>query len=405
MRSRWAVLLTGALLLAFGGTAGAQEPATARQDTWNARQAGLTVLAQDAGRGGRGVTVAVLDTWVDVSHPDFEGRAQSGADCVAGLCRAGQTRDACDHGTHVAGTVASSSYGAAPEATVLPIRVLRFDEASDECIGEPEDVAAGIRYALARGARVINLSLGADTTGTDDGPLAEAVGAAAAAGAVVVLSAGNGAVPVADGYGSEALVVAATTANGSLPAYSQRGGGVDLAAPGGDAVDGTCSESTCVTSLFPSGGYAVAAGTSMSAPMVSGVAALLLAQRPSRSGGDVTELLLGTTRSSDGGGAGLLDASAALGVTPTVPRPAATPVPPAGVVPLALVPPQTQRGPAPPGASLPPSSPQLRPDPVSLGPVTTVQNDLDPVPLGLGVGALLLILAAGTATVLVRRTL
>lgn len=388
---RRAVVLAVALAMAGGGAASAQRPALDRQDTWEAQQADLTRPTQQAGRGGLGITVAVLDTWVDVAHPDLQGRASAGAECIDGTCRAGQTRDACDHGTHVAGTIASSSYGAAPEATLLPIQVLQFDKASGACLGEPQDVAAGIRYALARGARVINLSLGADIIDTDDGPLPEAVRAAANAGTVIVLSAGNGEVPVGEPYGDEALVVAATDASGALADYSQRGRGVDLAAPGGDALRGACSASSCVTSLFPDGRYALAAGTSMSAPLVSGVAALLLAQRPDRTSSDVTELLTGTTKPLAGAGGGLLDASAALGVTAAVPRPPDT-------VPFSLAPPQaTTSNPSGPGGS------RIGPDPVSLKPISVQGGATGEVPIGLSLSALLLILGTGAAATIVSR--
>lgn len=386
------VLLIAATMSVFAlsGAADAHPTAMTRQDTWHAQQADVSVGAQAAGRDGRGVIVAVLDTWVDIAHPDLQGRALTGADCVGGTCRPGQTQDGCDHGTHVAGTVGSSSFGVAPQVTVLPVRVLS-ENASGACLGRPEDVAAGIRYALENGAQVINLSLGPDTTDTRSGPLPAAVDAAWSAGAVVVLSAGNGAVPVADVYGNGALVVAATAANAGLAAYSQRGRGIDLAAPGGDATGPNCSQSTCITSLFPEGRYAVAAGTSMAAPLVSGVAALLLAQRPSRTAADVVALLVGTARTLPGAGAGLVDAAAALDVTPAVPRPASPTPPPAATSP-----------PPAPGAPPHTSTSQARPAPVSLGPST--QPDPREVPVGLGVGALLVLVAAGTATVVVRGT-
>lgn len=354
----------GLACLALTGPASAQSAAIGGPDPWHHRQVGLSAAAQEAGSGGRGVTVAVLDTWVDGTHADFGGRVRTGADCTGGTCRTGQTPDTCAHGTHVAGIVGASSFGAAPQVTVLPVQVLGRDAASGECTGGPQDVAAGIRYALDQGAQVLNLSLGVETTGTDDGHMSAAVEAAAAAGAVVVFSAGNGSVPVAEVYGSKALVVAATAPDGALASYSQRGGGVDLAAPGGDAVDGACTRSTCITSLFPQGQHAVAAGTSMSAPLVSGVAALLLAQQPDRTGQDVAGLLRGTATPLSGAGAGLLDAAAALGVTPGAPAPSAEQA-------------------------------------VSLGPARPLSTD--PAPIGLGVGALVLVVAAGTATVLAGR--
>lgn len=318
MKRLLAGLVMALLLVPTAGAQAAALPATGGatlQKTWSSDQ----VRAPEArlrGRSGAGITVAVLDTWIDGAHPDFEGRVLVGADCVGGTCVPGERSDQCDHGTHVAGTLASSSFGIAPRARILPIRVLAYDPASGDCTGRPSDVAAGIAYAVSQGAKVLNLSLGADVPGLASGPLPKAVAAAVAQGVVVVFSAGNGNVPVADVYGGKALVVAATGPSGALASYSQRGQGVSIAAPGGDALHGnTCTREDCITSLYPGGKYAVAAGTSMAAPVVSAVAAMLFAQDPNRSGQAVRAQILRTARSLAGAGAGLIDAAAALGVT------------------------------------------------------------------------------------------
>jgi subtilisin family serine protease len=307
-------LLAAAAVLAGVATSGSPAAAagTALQSTWHADQARIPE-ARAAGRGGADITVAVLDSWVDAAHRDFEGRVLAGADCVGAPCRPGPApRDGCDHGTHVAGTVASSSYGVAPRATVLPVRVLSYDAAAHGCVGRPDDVAAGIRWAVANGARVVNLSLGPDEAPLLGGSasLPSAVAEAARAGVLVVFSAGNTGLAASQRYGDDALVVAATGPDGALASYSQPG---DIAAPGGDPADpDVCSRSDCVTSLFPGNGYSVAAGTSMAAPHVSGVAALLLGQDGSRTREQVLQQLKGSVR----GEARLIDARAALGVQP-----------------------------------------------------------------------------------------
>lgn len=323
--------LAAALLAGLTLTSAASAAGRAEIRTWHGDQIHL-YAAEQAGREGAGITVAVLDTWVDTSHPDFEGRAQGAVDCVGGRCRPGQVRDSCTHGTHVAGTVAASSFGVARKATVLPVQVLTADGKGD-CTGVPSDVAAGIDYAVSHGAEVINLSLGPDVPGLgSSSAIPASVHRAAQAGVVVVFSAGNADLPVAQSYGSDALVVAATGPNGRLTSYSQHGAGVSVAAPGGqpDAQD-VCTQADCVTSLYPGGQYAVAAGTSMAAPHVSGLAALLLGQRPTRGREDVLARITGTAHPLSGAGAGLIDAAAALGVGAAAgpsrtPAPAAPPV-------------------------------------------------------------------------------
>jgi subtilisin family serine protease len=326
-------VLPAALLATFALGVPVASASLGTQATWHGQQIRL-YDAQPAGRSGQGVVVAVLDGWIDRSHPDFGGRALRGADCTSGTCVAGQTRDNCgsEHGTHVAGTVASSSFGVAPRATLLPVRVLT-DDGSGGCTGTPAHVAAGIRWAMQQGAKVLNLSLGPDVGGLGaSGTIATAVHEAASAGAVVVFSAGNAAKPISQTYGSDALVVAATAPDGKIADYSQYGAGISVAAPGGQPTKSgcdageqeCCTQALCITSLYPGGEYAVAAGTSMAAPHVSGLAALLFGQTPSRSRQSVLDRIRGTAHPLSGAGSGLIDASAALAVQKPAPRPAET---------------------------------------------------------------------------------
>ena len=429
--------LTGclALLAGTGLVASAALPAVAAtsvQQTWHADQARVPD-ARSAGRGGDGVLVAVLDSWVDRTHPDLAGRVLAGADCLGGTCTAGPaSSDPCDHGTHVSGTVAATSFGVAPRATLLPVRVLAYDPPTGECVGRPDDVAAGIRWAVAQGARVLNLSLGPDVPGlSGSSAIPAAVAEAAQAGAVVVFSAGNASLPVTDSYDGNALIVAATGPSGALASYSQRGSGVDLAAPGGDpATPDVCTREDCVLSLFPGDRYSVAAGTSMAAPHVSGVAALLFGQAPARTREQVVQRLLITARPLAQAGRGSLDARSALGVTnaptaqtrsaptptpvepvdPPAPAPVPAPARPAPVpvatvvpapVPSASAAPSTEPSPSAPAGSAPVTAAPPAPAPtLALRPA---DDGAERAPAGTTAVAVVLLLVAATGTAYGRR--
>lgn len=322
-----------AVLLAVSAAAlvGPVRSASAVDDTWTARQARVAGAAGLAG-GGRGVTVAVLDSWIDSRHPDFQNHVAEGATCEGGACRPGNADvpDSCEaHGTHVAGLVGSRRFGVAPDVQILPVRVLT--ERNGACQAQAVDVANGIRFAVAEGAQVINISLGS-TYALNDAARAipRAVADADAAGVVVVAAAGNGKTAGADVYGDDALVVAATGPNGQLASYSQRGAGVDLAAPGGQPSNNGCNPDDCVVSTWADRSYAADAGTSMAAPLVAGAAALLLSQRPDRGVQDVVATLTRTAHPLPGAGAGYLDVLAAVRGVPSGDGSGAAPPPDAG---------------------------------------------------------------------------
>ena len=238
--------------------------------------------ARDVGTGAN-ATVAVLDTGVQQDHPELaEGLTEERYDFVDDDgdpedARNGQDEDGdgytdemAGHGTHVAGIVRL----AAPEAKVMPLRVLDSDGTGNAFL-----VAEAVQYAVRNGADVVNMSLGtsrpselvgdvaddlvADDDDDDTGPALEDV---PPEGAVVVASAGNEGTEGMRYPASEApvLAVASVGADSEKSDFSNYGGWVDVSAPGDD-----------VHSLFPTSRYARWDGTSMAAPFVAGTAALI----------------------------------------------------------------------------------------------------------------------------------
>jgi subtilisin family serine protease len=261
------------------------------------RQWGLTkIQAPEAWRvsTGSGALIAVLDTGVDLKHPDLAGKlvVRRSADLVE---PGTLPRDREGHGTHVAGIAAAITdngigiAGTAPDAMLLPVRVLDADGT-----GTSERLARGIRYAADKGADVVNLSLtfteGLDLVIKIAGGLQavyDAIDYAYNRGAVVVVSAGNMSFPLCAEPSAhpKVLCVGATDRDDRRSFYSNLDATMTsnfLVAPGGD--DLTCEGDILSTylrtkqSICARKGYEALAGTSMAAPFVSGVAALLAAQ-------------------------------------------------------------------------------------------------------------------------------
>lgn len=211
------------------------------------------------------------------------------------------------HGTHVAGIAAAAANngtgitGVAPGARIMPIKVL--DQFGT---GWYSDIAAGIIYAADNGARVINLSLGGTA---DSQTLRAAVDYARSRGALVVAATGNtgGAILYPAAY-DPVLAVAATDQSDQIAYFSNRGPQVDVAAPGVD-----------IYSTWPwVSGYFTKSGTSMAAPHVAGLAALIRSERPDLAVDQITQIITSTARDvADPGwdavtGWGRIDAFAAV---------------------------------------------------------------------------------------------
>lgn len=237
--------------------------------------------------GGAGVLVAVVDSGVDTANAHLADAIAGGTDLVTGSGTGSTDTDG--HGTAIAGIIAarrvdgSGVVGIAPQARILVVRV--FTSSSDEARKAgtgptPARVAAGIRYAAAARARVINVSL---STTTDDADLRAAVDYATAAGSLVVASAGNRDTSDSDQDGARypaaypgVLAVAAVNAAGAPDAASIHGPHVGIAAPGSKVLTSATGSGDCLYAADA----AAAAESSFATAYASGAAALVAAAHP-----------------------------------------------------------------------------------------------------------------------------
>ena len=262
---------------------------------------------------GGGVAVAILDTGIDAGHPDLARNLWTnpgeipangvdddsngyvddvhGADMVDGD---GDPADGLGHGTAVAGVIggrgnnATGISGVAWRVRLMPVKVL-----PDQGVGTTATLVAGLQYALANGARVVNMSLnGADRSLA----LEETIAAAEAQGVLVVASAGNDggdrdSVPsYPASITSSAVVSVASSSRGGRLAYASAYGAssVDIAAPGDN-----------ILTTDPRGRYGTHSGTSFAAAYVSGAAALLASAQPAASGSHLRGAMLASARHGD----------------------------------------------------------------------------------------------------------
>ncbi|MBA2468854.1 MAG: S8 family serine peptidase [Chloroflexia bacterium] len=234
---------------------------------------GLEFSPGDACVTGESAVIAVLDTGVDPDHPALAANILANGvnmientfdvrDLPNGIDddQDGQVDEMVGHGTHVAGIALQ----VAPDADILPVKVLNSDG-----VGDAFSVTAGIYYAVEQGADVINLSLG---TTYESIAIQTAVDDASSDGVIVVAATGNGdrSLPVEFPAAADSVIsVASTTAGADKASYSNFNEFVDISAPGSN-----------VSSAYPDGLYTSASGTSMSAPIVAGSIALILERQP-----------------------------------------------------------------------------------------------------------------------------
>lgn len=253
---------------------------------------------------GKGVTVGVIDSGVDDGHPALVGALIGQYDALAD---AGGTEPAHDHGTAMTGAIAARTdlEAIAPDAQVLAARAFA-GKAQAAGQGTSFDVVESLDWAVAKGARVVNMSF----AGPKDALLARSIARATAQGVICIAAAGNegpGAAPAYPGADPNVIAVTASDDQGRLYARANRGGYVAVAAPGVD-----------ILVAAPGGTYTLTTGTSVAAAHVSGVVAMMLEKNPRLRTADVRKLL--TTTATEAGapgpdpefGAGIVNAVKAI---------------------------------------------------------------------------------------------
>lgn len=223
------------------------------------------------------ITVAVIDTGIDMDHPYFNGRLAAGRNCFNGSAN---VEDDKGHGTHVAGIIVNCTNNL--NVKIIPVRSLTATG------GSMASVVQGIKYAVSQGADVINLSLEGPYSSASS-YLERAINDAIDKGTVVVVSAGNGAgadhAPVNTAYVSpanmdRAIVVGALDKTGTAAFFSNFGASVDVIAPGID-----------IPSTYPNGKYALMSGTSQAAPHIAAVAAMFRLEHPTYTPAQIETLI------------------------------------------------------------------------------------------------------------------
>ncbi len=224
---------------------------------------------------GSGVTAYVIDTGVRISHAQFGGRAFNGYDAVS---NDNVAQDGNGHGTHVASTIAGSTYGIAKQAKIVAVRVL-----NNAGSGTTAGVVAGIDWVTANhsGPSVANMSLGGGASTAIDTAVRNSI----SSGVTYAVAAGNSSAN-ASSYSparvTEAITVGATTNTDARASYSNFGAVLDIFAPGSSITAGWYTSDTATNTI---------SGTSMATPHVAGAAAVYLAGHTSATPAQVASAL------------------------------------------------------------------------------------------------------------------
>jgi thermitase len=224
--------------------------------------------------GSPSVTLAILDTGVDGTHPDLAAKMVPGWNFYDNNA---DTRDVHGHGTSVAGAAGATGNngaGMASPAWGCKLMPLRISDTSG--LAYFSTMATALTWAADRGARVANLSYGASESST----VTSAAQYFQGKGGVVTISAGNSAVFHTAADNPYVLTVSATNSSDVLTSWSDTGNNVDLSAPG-----------ESIYTLLRGGGYGAGSGTSFSAPVVAGVAALVISVNPALTASQVQSIL------------------------------------------------------------------------------------------------------------------
>ncbi|KRV48579.1 hypothetical protein AQ490_24565 [Wenjunlia vitaminophila] len=276
--------------------------------------------AWKAGFDGKGVTVAVLDTGVDATHPDLEGRISQTKNFSA-------SKDAFDrvgHGTHVAATVGGSGAGNGHSGVAPGVDLMIGKVLGDDGSGTFSSVIAGLEWAAGNGADVVNMSLGSDVPDDGSGPLSATIDELTEeTDTLFVVAAGNtGRRTIGSpASASEALTVGAVSKADALATFSTRGPRSgdfavkpEISAPGVSIVAARAAGTSMGTPVNDH--YTSANGTSMATPHVAGAAAILKQQHPTWSARELKAALVTTAKAGSyqvaEGGVGRVDLTRAV---------------------------------------------------------------------------------------------